>query len=202
MVKAGWIEIKEDTPSEKFIDMYIEGFKKVTQYLTKLRTKKSAKRKNEDTSEVNQNKTPKESEAPSTGNSTRNVEQENLSLIPLEAPRIKETSLLVETTSLAIVADSASIAVLESIVQPQEKDLDKEVKKTSKSGLDGYIGIEDYFKFGVQFTQLIYVDQCNLAHEDYKCRPLSEVYVKFLLRQFAKHSRLILCHMIPLQKSL
>ena len=53
----------------------------------------------------------------------------------------------------SVVVDSTSIAVLESIVQPQEKDLDKEVKKTSKSGLDGYVGIEHYFKFGVQFTE-------------------------------------------------
>ena len=80
---------------------------------------------------------------------------------------------------MAVVVDSTSIVVLESIVQPQEKDLDKEVKKTSKSGLDGYVGIEHYFKFGVQFTQLISVDQCNLAPDHYKCRPLLDVYVKF-----------------------
>ncbi|MCO5591555.1 hypothetical protein L7F22_045542 [Adiantum nelumboides] len=83
----------------------------------------------------------------------------------------------------------SSVKVLASIVQPEEKDLDKDVKKTNKSGLDGYIGIEHYFKFGVQFTQLINVDQCNLAPDHFKCRPLSGVYVKFLLRQFAKHSR-------------
>ncbi len=78
-----------------------------------------------------------------------------------------------------MLADSASIAVLNSIVQPDEKDLDK-VAKTSKSGLDGYIGIEHYFKFGAQFTQLILVEQCNLAPDAYKCRPLSDVYVKYL----------------------
>ena len=70
-----------------------------------------------------------------------------------------------------------------------EKDIEKEVKKTSKHGLSGYVGIEHYFKFGVQFTQLISVEQCNLAPDKYKCRPLSSVYVKFLLQQFAKHSR-------------
>lgn len=79
------------------------------------------------------------------------------------------------------------MSVLDSIVhQPKERDLDKEVAKTSKSGLDGYLGIEHYFKFGVQFTQLIHVDCCNLAPVSYKCRPLSDVYVKHLLKQFAR----------------
>ena len=55
--------------------------------------------------------------------------------------------------------DPASIAGLDAIDQPKEKDLDKQVAKTSKSGLDGYIGIEHYFKFGVQFTPLIPVDE-------------------------------------------
>ena len=90
---------------------------------------------------------------------------------------------------MAVVANLASLAMLNSIVQPNEKDLDKEVAKTSKSGLDGYVGIEDYFKFGTQFTQLIPIEQCNLAPDAYKCRPLSDVYVKYPLRQFAKHSR-------------
>ncbi|MCO5615124.1 hypothetical protein L7F22_069413 [Adiantum nelumboides] len=90
-----------------------------------------------------------------------------------------------------LFTSQASVKVLASIVQPEEKDLDKDVKKTFKSGLDGYIGTEHYFKFGVQFTQLISVDQCNLAPDYFKCRPLSGVYVKFLLRQFAKHSRLV-----------
>ncbi|MCO5603473.1 hypothetical protein L7F22_057623 [Adiantum nelumboides] len=162
MIKAGWIEIKEDTPSENLMDMFTEGFKKVIQYLANLKAQNSKKQKNEGTSKVNQKKALKESEAPSVGNSTGIVEQESLSLVPLEAPHRDE---------------------------PEEKDLDKDVKKTNKSGLDGYIGIEHYFKFGVQFTQLINVDQCNLAPDHFKCRPLSGVYVKFLLRQFAKHSR-------------
>ncbi|MCO5550217.1 hypothetical protein L7F22_003699 [Adiantum nelumboides] len=154
MIKARWIEIKEDTPNENLMDMFIEGFKKVIQYLANLKAQNSKKQKNEGTSQVNQKKALKESEAPSVGNSTGMVEQESLSLL-------------------------------------EEKDLDKDVKKTNKSGLDGYIGIEHYFKFGVQFTQLINVDQCNLAPDHFKCRPLSGVYVKFLLRQFAKHSRLV-----------
>ncbi|MCO5566848.1 hypothetical protein L7F22_020530 [Adiantum nelumboides] len=152
MIKAGWIKIKEDTPSENLMDMFTEGFKKVIQYLANLKAQNSKKQKNEGTSQVNQKKALKESEAPSVKNSTGMVEQESLSL-------------------------------------PEEKDLDKDVKKTNKSGLDGYIGIEHYFKFEVQFTQLINVDQCNLAPDHFKCRPLSGVYVKFLLRQFAKHSR-------------
>ncbi|MCO5596626.1 hypothetical protein L7F22_050693 [Adiantum nelumboides] len=190
MIKAGWIKIKEDTPSENLMDMFTEGFKKVIQYLANLKAKNSKKRKNEGTSQVNQKKALKESEAPSVGNSTGMVEQESLSLVPLEAPHRDEASLT-ETPLItpSIESASASVKVLASIVQPEEKDLDKDVKKTNKSGLDGYIGIEHYFKFGVQFTQLINVDQCNLAPDHFKCRPLSGVYVKFLLRQFAKHSR-------------
>lgn len=186
MSKAGWVELGEETPSENFIDIYIEGFKKVTQYLGKLRTKK---RKNENTGEAGKSKTPKESEAPSVGNNSGNVEQENLPLIPVNQAHETGEASLIATTSVAVVVDSASIAVIDSIVQPKEKDLDKEVAKTSKSGLDGYVGIEHYFKFGVQFTQLIHVDQCNLAPDAYKCRPLSKAYVKFLLKQFAGHSR-------------
>ncbi|MCO5563061.1 hypothetical protein L7F22_016697 [Adiantum nelumboides] len=192
MIKAGWIKIKEDSPSENLMDMFTEGFKKVIQYLANLKAQNSKKRKNEGTSQVNQKKALKESEAPSVRNSTGMVEQESLSLVPLEAPHRDEASLTktpLITPSIAVIADSASVKVLASIVQPEEKDLDKDVKKTNKSGLDGYIGIEHYFKFGVQFTQLINVDQCNLAPNHFKCRPLSGVYVKFLLRQFAKHSR-------------
>ncbi|MCO5567930.1 hypothetical protein L7F22_021626, partial [Adiantum nelumboides] len=192
MIKAGWIKIKEDTPSENLMDMFTEGFKKVIQYLANLKAQNSKKRKNEGTSQVNQKKALKESEAPSVENSTGMVEQESLSLVPLEAPHRDEASLTetpLITPSIAVIADSASVKVLASIVQPKEKDLDKDVKKTNKSGLDGYIGIEHYFKFGVQSTQLINVDQCNLALDHFKCRPLSGVYVKFLLRQFAKHSR-------------
>ena len=54
MSKAGWIEITMDTPSENFLDLFIESFKSVTQYLGKLRAKNSKKRKNEDTSETTQ----------------------------------------------------------------------------------------------------------------------------------------------------
>ncbi|MCO5581795.1 hypothetical protein L7F22_035684 [Adiantum nelumboides] len=192
MLKAGWIEIKEDTPSENLMDMFIEGFKNVIQYLANLKAQNSKKQKNEGTSQVNQKKALKESEAPSVGNSTGIVEQESFSLVPLDAPHRDEASLIetfLITPSIAIIVDSASLKVLASIVQPEEKDLDKDVKKTNKSGLDKYIGIEHYFKFGVQFTQLINDDQCNLAPDHFKCRPLSGVYVKLLLRQFAKHSR-------------
>ncbi|MCO5580900.1 hypothetical protein L7F22_034773 [Adiantum nelumboides] len=152
MIKAGWIEIKEDTPSENLIDMFTEGFKKVIRYLANLKAQNSKKRKNEGTSQVNQKKVLKESEAPSVGNSTGIVEQESLSLVPLEAPHKDEASLTetpLITPSIAVIVDSASMKVLASIVQPKEKDLDKDVKKTNKSGLDGYIGIEHYFKFGV-----------------------------------------------------
>ncbi|MCO5610290.1 hypothetical protein L7F22_064526 [Adiantum nelumboides] len=192
MIKAGWIEIKEDTPSENLINMFTEGFKKAIQYLANLKAQNSKKQKNEGTSQVNQKKALKESEAPSVGNSTGMMEQESFSLVPLEAPHRDEASLTetpLITPSIAVIANSASVKVLASIVQSEEKDLDKDVKKTNKSGLDGYIGIEHYFKFGVQFTQLINVDQCNLAPDHFKCRPLLGVYVKFLLRQFAKHSR-------------
>ncbi|MCO5586504.1 hypothetical protein L7F22_040444 [Adiantum nelumboides] len=138
------------------------------------------------------NKTLKESGVLSIGTSIGNVEKESLSLVPLEAPHRDEASLIgtpLITPSIAVIANSASMKVLDSIVQPEEEDLDKDVKKTFKSGLDGYIGIEHYFRFGVQFTQLILVDQCNLAPDYFKCRPLSDVYVKFPLRQFAKNSR-------------
>ncbi|MCO5561652.1 hypothetical protein L7F22_015273 [Adiantum nelumboides] len=177
MIKAGWIEIKEDTSSENLMDMFTEGFKKVIQYLANLKAQNSKKRKNEGTSQVNQKKALKEGEAPSVGNSTGMVEQESLSLVPLEAPHRDEASLIetpLITPSVAVIADSTSVKVLASIVQPKEKDLDKDVKKTNKSGLDGYIGIEHYFKFGVQLTQLINVDQCNLAPNHFKCRPLSD----------------------------
>ncbi len=187
MVKVGWPEINEETPSEDFIDIYIEGFKKVSQNLMKMRPNKSEKRKNEDTGEVSQKKTPKDSETFTTDNIIGYVEKESLPIVPLEANKVIAATTS-DTTSMALVADLASMAVLDTIEQPQEKDLDKEVKKTSKSGLDGYVGIEHYFKFGVQFTQLISIDQCNLSPNHYKCRPLSELYVKHLLRQFAKHS--------------
>ena len=88
-----------------------------------------------------------------------------------------------------MVADSLSIAILNSILQPNEKDLNKVVAKTSKKGLDGYVGIELYFNFGVQYTQLIPIDQCNFVQEAYKCRPPSHAYVKYLLKLFASHSR-------------
>ena len=52
MSKAGWIEITKNTPSENFLDLFIESFKSVTQYLGKLRTKNSKKCKNKDTSET------------------------------------------------------------------------------------------------------------------------------------------------------
>ena len=93
MSKAGWIELKEDTPSENLLDIYTEGFKKVNQYLVKLRTAKSKKRKSANTDEDNKSKTPKESEATSIGkNNCENLEQEKLSLIPLEAKETGEAS--------------------------------------------------------------------------------------------------------------
>ena len=82
------------------------------------------------------------------------------------------------STSVAIMADPTSYALRDSIDQPPEKELDRQVAKTLKSSLDGYLGIEQYFKFGVQFTTLICVDQCNLALDSYKCRPLPNEYVK------------------------
>ncbi|MCO5602866.1 hypothetical protein L7F22_057005 [Adiantum nelumboides] len=172
MITVGWIEIREDTPSDNLMDMFIEGFKNVIQYLANLKAQKSRKQKKEDTC---QNTTLKESGMPSIGTSTGDVEQESLSLVPLEAPHKDEASLIgtpLISPSIAVIADSALVKVLASIVQLEEEDLDKDVKKTFKSGLNGYIGIEHYFKFGVQFTQLISVDQCNLAPDHFKCRPL------------------------------
>ena len=46
-------------------------------------------------------------------------------------------------TNLALV-----VVVLNSIVQHNEKYIDKEVAKVSKSGLDGFVGIEHYFELG------------------------------------------------------
>ncbi|MCO5553572.1 hypothetical protein L7F22_007095 [Adiantum nelumboides] len=112
MIKAGWIEIKEDTPSENLMDMFTEGFKKVIQYLANLKAQNSKKQKNEGTSQVNQKKALKESEAPSVGNSTGMVEQESLSLVSLEAPHRDEASLTetpLITPSIAVIADSASV---------------------------------------------------------------------------------------------
>ncbi|MCO5604239.1 hypothetical protein L7F22_058402 [Adiantum nelumboides] len=143
---------------------------------TNLKAQKSKKRYNEGTSQVNQNKTLKESEAPSVRISIKDVEKESLSLVPLEAPHRDEASLAetpLITPSIAVIAESALVKVLASIVQSKEEDLDKDVKKTFKSGLDGYIRLEHYFKFGVQFTQLISVDQCNIAPDHFKCMPLS-----------------------------
>ncbi len=188
MAKAGWVEIKEDTPIETFIDLYIEGFKKVSQYLTKFRAKMNKKCKIEGTGDAGQSKTLKESVALPPGNTNTNEEQGNLSIVSLEAQAMGE-SIILETPSMAVVVNSASAALLDSIVQPSEKELDKEVTKTSKCGLDGYVGIEHYFKFGVQYTSLISVELCNLAPEAYKCRPLSDAYVKYLLKVFAGHSR-------------
>ena len=188
MSKAGWVELKEDTPSEDFIDMFIEGFSKVTRHLGKIKKVQNKKRKNEESSEGIQSKTLKESEAPLVGNNSRVSEQENLLLVSLDAQEVGDTCVGT-TPATAVVVDSASVAVIDSVGQLNEKDMDKQVAKTSKSGLDGYVGIEHYFKFGVQFTQLIPVDQCNLAPDPYKCRPLSDMYVKYLLRQFAGHSR-------------
>ena len=116
------------------------------------------------------------------------MEQVSLPLVPTKAQSEGEICVP-PSTSLAVVADSLSIAVLNSIVQPNEKDLDKVIAKPSKSGLDVYVGIEHYFQFGVQYTQLIPIEQCNLAPEAYKCRPLSKAYVKYLLKLFASHSR-------------
>ena len=113
--------------------------------------------------------------------------QENVIVQPVAMPELAlEVGL---TPSFAIVVDPASQAVLDSLVQPKDKELDRQIAKTSKSGLDGYMGIEEYFIFGVQFTALIPVEQCNLAPLSYKCRPLSDDYVKYLVKQFAGHSR-------------
>ena len=144
-----------------------------------MRANKNKKRKNENTGENSQSKTHKESDTLDPG---------NLPIIPVEAQEVGKSSIL-PIPSTAIVVDVASIAVLDAIVQPEEKYLDKEVAKTSKIGLDGYVGIEHYFKFGVQSTHLISIDQCNIAPKSYKCRPLSYLYVIYLLDQFAKHSR-------------
>ena len=76
------------------------------------------------------------------------MEQVSLPLVPTKA-QPKGEPYVCASISLVVVADSLSIAVLNSIVQPNEKDLDKVVAKSSKSGLDGYVGIEHYFKFGV-----------------------------------------------------
>ncbi|MCO5562327.1 hypothetical protein L7F22_015953 [Adiantum nelumboides] len=114
MIKARWIKIKEDTPSENLMDMFTEGFKKVVQYLANLKAQNSKKQKNEGTSQVNQKKALKESEALSVGNSTGMVEQESLSLVPLEAPHRDEASLTktpLITPSIAVIADSASVKV-------------------------------------------------------------------------------------------
>ncbi|MCO5581977.1 hypothetical protein L7F22_035866 [Adiantum nelumboides] len=112
MIKAGWIKIKEDTPCENLMDMFTEGFKKVIQYLANLKAQNSKKQKNEGTSQVNQKKALKETEAPSVGNSIGMVEQESLSLVPLEAPHRDEASLTetpLITPSIAVIADSASV---------------------------------------------------------------------------------------------
>ena len=39
MSKVGWVDLKHDTPSENFLDIYIGSVKKVTQYLGNLREK-------------------------------------------------------------------------------------------------------------------------------------------------------------------
>lgn len=108
MSKAGWIEITKDTPSENFLDLFIERFKSVTQYLGKLRAKNSKKGKNED-----------------------------LPIVIKNAQETREASV-VPSPLIALVMDPTSIAVLDAIDQPKEKDLDKQVAKTSKSGLYGY----------------------------------------------------------------
>ena len=162
---SGWVaDLPEDSQVEKLIEAFIGCFKKITQHLGSLKAKKGKKRKNEDTSETTQSKIQHGNEVPSAKEIDQNVDMASLPLVPAKAQ--SEGELIVPpSTSLAVVADSLSIAVLNSIVQPNEKDLDKVVAKSSKSGLDGYVGIEHYFKFGVQYTQLIPVEQCNLALE-------------------------------------
>ncbi|MCO5564100.1 hypothetical protein L7F22_017756, partial [Adiantum nelumboides] len=159
MIKAGWIEIREDTPSENLRDMFTESFKNVIQYLASLKALKSRKQNNEGTSQVNQNKTLKESEALSVGTSTGNVEQESLSLVPLEAPHRDEASLTrtpLITPSIAVFADSTSVKVLSSIVQPEEEYLDK---KTFKSGLDDLLDVKSLVHFFKQDRCFEHVDQ-------------------------------------------
>ena len=106
MEKAGLVQIKEDTPMETFIDLYIEGFKKVSQYLTKLRAKVNKKCKNEGSDDAGQSEVLKESVELSKGSIGANEAQGNLSIISIEDQAVGESNLLVNPL-VAIVVDSA-----------------------------------------------------------------------------------------------
>lgn len=48
-----------------------------------------------------------------------------------------------------------------------------------------------YFIFEVKSANFVPIDHCNFSIDAYKCGPLQNVYVKYLTRQFAWHSKLI-----------
>lgn len=178
MKKAGWLENTSEGEDSVNATSFVTALKRVNQHLLKKRNSDKRKRQHEE-KDATPIKALKEM-GTTASEVTDIVPHETIEVVDLDMP---------SNTSVAIMVDPASSALLDSIDQPPEKELDRQVAKTSKSGLDGYLGIEQYFKFGVQFTALICVDYCNLAPDSYKCRPLSDEYVKYLLKTFAGHSR-------------
>ena len=66
------------------------------------------------------------------------VSREVKDIVPHEIVEVMDLDMP-SSTSVAIMVDPASNALLDSIDQPREKDLDRQVAKTSESGLDGYV---------------------------------------------------------------
>ena len=174
MLNGGWLEDNVESGIEYTTTAFVEAFEKVQGFLSNEGNKKNKKKNNT-------SKKLKETKKDKKDANEQNVEK---------ALVVVETGYQLHGLSpTPIVVDPTPHAILDTIVQPEEDVLDKQIQKNSKNGLDGYMGIEEYFKFGVQFTALIPVEQCEIAPMAYKCRPLSSAYVKYLVKQFAGHSR-------------
>ena len=75
--------------------------------------------------------------------------------------------------------------VLQTIPQVDTKKMQKQFEAKDKRGMGGLVDYAKYYPLGLTFTRQISVDHCDLAPDEYKCRPLTKSTITQLVEDFA-----------------
>lgn len=76
--------------------------------------------------------------------------------------------------------------VLQTIPRVDTKKMQKNFEAKDKRGMGGLVDYARFYPLGLTFTRQVSVLQCDLAPDEYKCRPLSKPTVTQLVQDFGE----------------
>ena len=130
--------------------------------------------------EENENSELGDQRAQDRGKSIENQETEPLS--------VKDRELLAHGSQVMASTSSASqhsaLDVLKTIPQVDTKKMQKQFEGKEKIGMAGLVNYAKYYPLGLSCIREVLVDQCDLAPDQYICRPLSPKTVSQLVVDF------------------